>query len=732
MSTQIALLVARVVADTSQFDKKMLTTNRIMGGVGKAGLVMAGGVAAGVVLAVKQAGDFQEQMNVLKSVTGASKDEMKLFGDEAIRLGADLKLPNTSAQDAAQTLTELSKGGLSVRDSLKAARGTIQLATAAQIDNADAAKIQARALKAFGLDGTHAAHVADLLANGANASTAEISDLALGFQQASAVFHSSGHTADELTTSITEMADAGITGSDAGTSLRTMMNRLNPQTKKAAEEFKKLGINVFDAHGNYKSMRDIVGEFSKGLDGLNPKQKQHALYTIFGSDAIRAANIVLDGGTKKYDAYHKKVEVTGTAQRVAAAHTKGFNGAVQGFISSLQTAAIQIGTLFLPMFTTLFKHMSDFMTMLGRHKTTVKTLAIVIFTLGTAMVALTGFYKAYMIVTRLATFYQELFAKSTIFTRIQLAALWVWEKAVTVATKVYTAAQWLLNAAMDANPITLVVIALIAIGIAIYEAYKHIKVFHDAVDAVWDKLKQFASWVGDVFTKLIPRAFNYVISWFKAHWVDVVVFLVAGPFGLLAKKAIDAFGLVGKLKSAFNTVKNNISNWASSIWNFFSNMAGKFASWGSKMGGKLKDAIVNGVKGIAGSLASIIRGAVNGVINIFNGLRIPGFSYSIHKGPLDFSIGIPAINLPDIPHVAQGGITTGPTLAVIGDNPSGREAIIPLPDRGGVGDGGGITINLTVNGSVLTERDLEEKLLDVLTTYGRRNGRVRLATASSI
>jgi TP901 family phage tail tape measure protein len=709
----------------------MLTTNRVMGGVGKAGLVMAGGIAAGVAYAAHEAGNFQEQMNVLKSVTGASAGEMELFSKKAIALGADLKLPNTSAQDAADAMTELSKGGLSVQDTLKSVRGTIQLATAAQIDNADAAKIQARALKAFNLDGSKAAHISDLLANGANASTAEISDLALGFQQASAVFHSSGHTADELTTSITEMADAGITGSDAGTSLRTMMNRLNPQTKKAAAEFKQLGINVFDAHGNYKSMRDIIGEFSKGLDGLNPKQKQHALYTIFGSDAIRAANIVLDGGTKKYDAYHKKVEVTGTAQRVAQAHTKGLNGAIQGFVSSLQTAAIQIGTLFLPMLTRMFKHLSDFMVFLGEHKTTVKALATVIFILGTAMVALTAFYKSYMIVARLAEFYTTLFKDSTILLRIQLAALWVWEKAVTVATKVYTAAQWLLNAAMDANPFVLVVAALVLLGIAIYEAYKHIKVFHDAVDTVWDLLKQFAGWVAGIFTKVIPRAFGSVVDWFKKHWVDVVILLIGGPFILAAKKANDAFGLVGKIKSAFSTIVGNIRSWANTVINFLSSLPSRFASWGTRMGGHLKDAIVAGVKGLSSTLAGIIRGAVNTVINVWNGLRIPGFSYSIHKGPLDFSIGIPAINLPDIPHVAAGGITTGPTLAVIGDNPSGREAIIPLPDRGGVGDSG-ITINLTVNGSVITERELEEKLLDVLTTYGRRNGRVRLATASSI
>jgi hypothetical protein len=277
------------------------------------------------------------------------------------------------------------------------------------------------------------------------------------------------------------------------------------------------------------------------------------------------------------------------------------------------------------------------------------------------------------------------------------------------------------------------VIALVALAIGLYEAYKHIKVVHDAVDWVWDKLKAFGSWMMGVFSKTIPKAFHSIVSWLKSHWVDVVVFLVAGPFGLLVKKAADAFGLTGKIKSAFNYIVTFIRSWGGRIIDFISSLPGKFASWGSRMGGKLKDGIVAGIRGIAGTIAEIIRGAINGVINIFNSLRIPGFSYSIHKGPLDFSVGIPSIDLPNIGHVAQGGITTGPQLAVIGDNPGGKEAIIPLPQRGDMlgGGGGGITINLTVNGSVITERDLEEKLLDVLTTYGRRNGRVRLATASS-
>lgn len=706
----------------------MLTANRIMGGIGKAGFFMGLGVAGGIGIAAKQAGDFQEKINVMGAVTGASGDQLEALRKKALALGDDLKLPNTSASDAADAMTELAKGGLSVKQVMEASTGTIQLATAAQTDNATAAQIQARALKAFNLDGTKAGKVADLMANAANASTAEITDLALGYQQASAVFHSSGQNIDTLTTAITEMADAGISGSDAGTSLRTMMSRLNPQTKKAKAEFKELGINVFDAQGHYKSMRDIIGEFHGALSKLNPKQKQHALYTIFGSDAIRAANIVLDGGVKKYDAYHKKIERTGTAQKMAQAHTKGFNGALQGFVSELQTAAINIGTLFLPVMTKWIRRLSEAAHWMSTHPKLIKVLAVVLGTLAVAMVTLTGFYKAYMSIQRLVKFYQELYKGSLIATRIQLWAMTAAEKIRAGVTKASAAAQWLLNAAMDANPIALVVIAIVALIAVFIILYKKSGTFREMIHWVWDEMKKFGSWVAGVFTKTIPHALGLVLNWVKKHWVDIVLLIVA-PWLLIVKKAADAFGLREKLAAGLQTVIGKIKSWGGDVISFLMSLPGKFATWGARMGGHLKDAIVGGVKGMGTALVGVARGAINMVIRLWNGIAIPGFSWGVHKGPLDFSISIPDIPLPDITPLAQGAIVNGPTLALLGDNTGGREAVVPLPERGDLLGGGGTTVILNVEGSVIAERDLESKLLDVLTTYGRRNGRVRLTQA---
>ncbi len=139
---------------------------------------IAGTVAViGFAKAVQSAAALETELNVFKVTAGATADEMTRVAAEAQALGKDLTLPGVTANDAAVALTELSKAGLSVQDSLSGARGVLQLATAAQIDNVTSTKLVAGALNAFNLAGTDAVKVADLLTGAAKESQGEISDM---------------------------------------------------------------------------------------------------------------------------------------------------------------------------------------------------------------------------------------------------------------------------------------------------------------------------------------------------------------------------------------------------------------------------------------------------------------------------------------------------------------------------------------------------------------------------
>lgn len=323
-----------------------------LAGIAKTSAIAIGaiGVAAGAaaISVLSAAGKFEQSLNTFQAVSAATGDQMREVSRLAKDLGADLTIPGASAADAAVAMTELAKGGLSVKDSMAAAKGTLQLAAAAEVENGEAATIAARALNSFGLAGEDAGRVADLLAGAANASTAEMSDMAYALSQSSAVAHQAGLSIEQTVAALSELANAGIVGSDAGTSLRTMLQRLTPQTEKAANAMADLGVTTFDSKGNWRDFRDIVDDYAVALGKLTPKQRTAALQTIFGADAVRAANIIFGEGVDAFDAMSKATGRQGAAADLAAAKMKGYQGALEGFHSAVETASITIGSLLLP------------------------------------------------------------------------------------------------------------------------------------------------------------------------------------------------------------------------------------------------------------------------------------------------------------------------------------------------------------------------------------------------
>lgn len=307
---------------------------------------------------LKDAGQFERTMNVLQAQTGATKDEMAALGKEAIRLGADITLPGTSAQDASEAMLALAKGGLSVKDTMQATRGVLVASAAAQIDNAQAAELVANALNAFSLSGRRAGEVADLLAGAANSATGEMPDFGQALQQVGSSAHALNIPIEDTVTALTELAQAGIVGSDAGTSLKVAFQRLIPSTTKAQAEVKRLGINLFDSEGNFVGLRSSIAQYSKALDKLTPKQRAQAIQTIFGTDAQRAANQIFARGTGVYDKLRDKVTKQGQAAKLARAQNKGLAGAWDGLISTVQTLQLELGEKLAPSMTRLFRALS--------------------------------------------------------------------------------------------------------------------------------------------------------------------------------------------------------------------------------------------------------------------------------------------------------------------------------------------------------------------------------------
>lgn len=320
--------------DVKGFDRKL--ESGLSGAIGTAGKIGAAlGLAVGGVeigRQVIQVGtDFQSSMNTMAAVSQATADQLDAVRAKARELGSDTSLTATSASDAAAAMTELAKGGFSVEQAMTAAKGTLQLAAAAQVDAAQAATIQAQALQAFSLDASHASRVSDILAGAANASSAEMTDVALALQQAGTVSNQFGVSIDDATTAIAMFANAGITGSDAGTLLKTSLLALTDQGKPAQKAIADLGLTVYDANGKFAGLPLLIEELNQASKRMSKEQYDAATATLFGSDAIRFAGLAATQGSADFEKLREAVTRQGQAAEVAAAQTQGLPGALERF-----------------------------------------------------------------------------------------------------------------------------------------------------------------------------------------------------------------------------------------------------------------------------------------------------------------------------------------------------------------------------------------------------------------
>lgn len=290
------------------------------------------------------AGDFEQTLNVLGATSGATAADLDKVAQKAKELGADMSLPATSAQDAAEVMLELSKAGFSVQESMDAAKGALQLSSAAQVDAATAANITAGAINAFGLEASDAVRVADLLAAGANQSSASMTDLSQGLQQAGFAFHEANMPVEDLVTSLAALTNVGLTGSDAGTALKNALMRLMSPTDKAAKLMARLGFSAYDATGTMKPMPQIINDLNSALAGMTDQARADALETMLLGDGMKAMIPLLDLGADGFLKLKDAVTVQGAAADVANAQMQGWNGGMRAIGSQMETLQLIVGT----------------------------------------------------------------------------------------------------------------------------------------------------------------------------------------------------------------------------------------------------------------------------------------------------------------------------------------------------------------------------------------------------
>lgn len=302
---------------------------------------------------VNTAMKFDDSMSQVAGALDKPVDQMNDLRQLALDMGESTIF---SASECGQAMTELAKGGLSEADiQAGALQSTMDLAASSGMELGNAANTVVQAMGAFGLTAEQSSQAVNALAGAAAASSTDVEPLTQGLAQCAAQAFNAGWSIQDTTAALGAFADAGITGSDAGTSLKTMLQRLAAPTDAAATMLEQLGINTRDANGNMLSATDMAEELQSKMGQLDSATRDAALSTIFGSDATRAATVFMNTGAeglKKYTAATNDQEV---ASRLANAQMSDASRNFEELKGALETAGIAIGETLLPTVTDLVK-----------------------------------------------------------------------------------------------------------------------------------------------------------------------------------------------------------------------------------------------------------------------------------------------------------------------------------------------------------------------------------------
>ena len=535
--------------------------------LGNSLMPVSAGVTAIGAASVSMANNFNDAMSQAAGALNKPMSEMEELRQLAIKTGQDTIF---SATDAGNAITELAKGGLTEADiKAGALQTTMDLAASSGMDLGNAANVVVQAMGAFGLSANESAEAANALAGAAAASSTDVEPLTQGLAQCSAQAHNAGWNIQETTAVLGKFADAGIVGSDAGTSLKTMLQRLAAPTDQAAGKIESLGIQTRDSSGNLLGASEMAEELQNKLGGLSPAARDAALQTIFGSDAMRAATILMNSGSEGLTKYIQATNDQEAAQRLANSQMGEGSRAIEELKGSLETAGIIIGDTIAPVIQKLAEFITDLVNKFSALPSGIQQ-AIVIFgaLLAVAGPLLTMIGQVSLGISALTGF----FSKTTIAGNAISGMLGILKTAFSTLFKV-----------IMGNPVIAVITAIIAVIVLLYTKCEW---FRDGVNSILKKVGEFFKNLGSNAKSVMTAIGNTISS---------AVESIIGFFK----------NLVSGIRSTVSSITSAVRNGFNSAISFIKSLPSQAVKWGKDFINGLKNGIMSGVNAIVNTVKNV-------------------------------------------------------------------------------------------------------------------------------
>ena len=590
--------------------------------IGAGQMMLLKSLASNFAAPIKLGMEFDKTMARVGAVSNASAEDLGRLRDKARELGASTVF---SASQAAEGMTYLAMAGFKTDDMLKAMPGMLNLASAGQVDLANASDIAASMLNGFGLEASQINRVADTMVNTFANSSTDLQGLGETMKYVAPVAASMGVDLETVAAMAGKLGDNAIRGSQAGTAMRAVFTRLVAPATEGQKALYALGVSVKDAQGKVRAMPDVLKDIGSALQKL-PQAAQAAIKKdIFGQEAMSAAGILMNNavdGTLQH--FIDKVKESGSAERVAIQQTNNLDGELASLNSAYEETQLILSEAVTPAIRKCTVFLTQGISAVGSFAKNHETLLKVLVAVGASIGG---------VIAMMATFNMIWGGAGYIIMSAVAGALKLWKVLMLLknAILIVKSAMIIFNAVMFANPIGLVIAAiaaLIAIGVLLYKNWDVVKA---KAAALWSWFSEKCPWLANVFSS----AFNNIVE---------------------------------NVSSAWNRIKYHFTQVIDFVKNIFA------GEWG-----KAWENVKNIFANIFGGLVGLAKLPINGIISVINkafsaigsvSVSIPDWVPSMGGQTLSFE-------MPQIPMLANGGIVTKPTTALIGEGAE-SEAVLPL------------------------------------------------------
>ena len=482
-ANQSATAVQKIAAT----GEKLKTLGNNISNVGQKFLPATVAVAGLGTAAVKTAADFDSAMSEVAAISGATGDDFDSLRAKAREMGSKTKF---SATEAAQALQFMSMAGWKTSDMLDGIEGIMNLAAASGEDLATTSDIVTDALTAFGLSAGDSAHFADILAAASSNANTNVSMMGETFKYCAPVAGALGFSAEDTAEAIGLMGNSGIKSSQAGTALRSIMNRLSKEVKLTGNAFGTMTIETTNQDGSMRSLNSILADCRVAFSKMSESEKAANAQALVGKNAMSGFLALMNAAPADIEKLNTAItNCDGKAGDMADTMQNNLAGQLTILKSQLQELAISFGDILMPAIRQIVSWIQKLADKLNgmdeSTKKTIVTIGLVVAAIGPALIVIGKIISAV----------------GTIMTIIPKV------KAAITAVK---GAMSALNVTMLANPIGIVIAAVAALTAAFIYLWNTNEDFRKAITNIWNGIvKKFKDFFQGITDRLNALGFNF-------------------------------------------------------------------------------------------------------------------------------------------------------------------------------------------------------------------------------